>query len=294
MPIGVDDTGHELVVRVGRYGPYVQREESETASLPPDIAPDELTIELALELIAKQAAGPVSLGNDPETGLPVYVLTGRFGPYVQLGEQEEGTKRKPKRSSLFATQTPETVTLEEALQLLSLPRTVGVDSEAREIVASPGRFGPYLKRADGETRSLSAEEQLLTITLAEAEALYAQPKMRRGRQQKPPLAELGEHPDSGAAVRVLDGRYGPYVTDGTTNATVPRGTDPAELTLPEAIALLRARAEDGAQEGEEKREEGRQEDGEEDRQEGREEAFGEGREEGTGQEDRGREICQLG
>ena len=121
IPIGTDDTGHELVVRVGRYGPYVQREESETASLPPDIAPDELTIELALELIAKQAAGPKSLGTDPETDLPVYVLTGRFGPYVQLGEQEEGTKKKPKRSSLFASQTPETVTLEEALQLLSLP-----------------------------------------------------------------------------------------------------------------------------------------------------------------------------
>jgi DNA topoisomerase-1 len=232
-----------LVVRVGRYGPYVQREESETASLPPDIAPDELTIEVALDLIAKQAAGPVALGTDPETGLAVYALTGRFGPYVQLGEQEEGTKKKPKRSSLFASQTPETVTLDEALQLLSLPRSVGVDTEQREILASPGRFGPYLKRADGETRSLAAEEQLLTITLAEAEALYAQPKARRGRQQKPPLAELGEHPDSGAPVRVLDGRYGAYVTDGTTNATVPRGTDPTELTLPEAIALLRARAE---------------------------------------------------
>jgi DNA topoisomerase-1 len=243
IPIGTDDTGHELVVRVGRYGPYVQREESETASLPPDIAPDELTIEVALDLIAKQAAGPVSLGTDPETGLEVYALTGRFGPYVQLGEQEDGTKKKPKRSSLFASQTPETVTLDEALQLLSLPRSVGVDAEEREILASPGRFGPYLKRADGETRSLAAEEQLLTITLAEAEALYAQPKARRGRQQKPPLAELGVHPDSGAPVRVLDGRYGAYVTDGTTNATVPRGTDPTELTLPEAIALLRARAE---------------------------------------------------
>ena len=243
IPIGTDETGHELVVRVGRYGPYVQREDAETASLPPDIAPDELTIELALELIAKQAAGPKSLGTDPETDLPVFVLTGRFGPYVQLGEQEEGTKKKPKRSSLFASQTPETVTLEEALQLLSLPRSLGDDSEGREVIASPGRFGPYLKRADGDTRSLAAEDQLLTVTMAEAEALYAQPKARRGRQQKPPIAELGEHPDSQAPVRVLDGRYGPYVTDGTTNATVPRGTDPAELTLPEAIALLRARAE---------------------------------------------------
>ncbi len=243
IPIGTDDTGHEIIVRVGRYGPYVQREDNETASLPPEIAPDELSVEMALDLIAKQAAGPIALGTDPETDLPVYVLTGRFGPYVQLGEQPQGTKKKPKRSSLFASQTPETVTLEEALQLLSLPRSLGNDSEGREVTASPGRFGPYLKRSDGDTRSLASEDQLLTVTLEEAEALYAQPKLRRGRQQKPPLAELGEHPDSGAAVRVLDGRFGPYVTDGSVNATVPRGTDPAELTLPEAVALLRARAE---------------------------------------------------
>jgi DNA topoisomerase-1 len=245
IPIGTDATGHELVVRVGRYGPYVQREENETASLPPEIAPDELTIDLALEMIAKQSEGPKSLGEDPESGLPVYVLTGRFGPYVQLGEQQEGTKKKPKRASLLASQTPDSVTLDEALQLLSLPRVVGEDAEGREIVASPGRFGPYLKRADGETRSLSAEEQLFTITLAEAEALYAQPKLRRGRQAKPPIAELGEHPDNGAQVRVLEGRYGPYVTDGTTNATVPRGSDPEGLTLDEAVGLLRARAERG-------------------------------------------------
>ena len=249
IPIGVDDTGHEIIVRVGRYGPYVQREDNETASLPPEIAPDEMTVALALELIEKQSEGPKALGVDPETGLAVYALTGRFGPYVQLGEQEEGTKKKPKRASLFASHTPETVTLDEALQLLSLPRVVGTDTEEREIVASPGRFGPYLKRADGETRSLTAEEQLFTITLAEAEALYAQPKTRRGRNQKPPIAELGANPDNGAQVRVLEGRFGPYVTDGTTNATVPRGTDPASLTLDEAVGLLRARAELGPSKG---------------------------------------------
>ncbi len=116
------------------------------------------------------------------------------------------------------------MTLDEALQLLSLPRVVGTDSEGREILASPGRFGPYLKRSDADTRSLTAEDQLFTITLAEAEALYAQPKMRRGRQQKPPLAELGENPDNGQPVRVLEGRYGVYVTDGNVNATVPRGS----------------------------------------------------------------------
>jgi DNA topoisomerase-1 len=245
IPIGTDETGHELVVRVGRYGPYVQREENETASLPPDIAPDELSIPMALELIAKQSEGPKSLGTDPETGLPVYVLTGRFGPYVQLGDQEEGSKKKPKRASLLSSQTPDTVTLDDALRLLSLPRLVGADTESREIVASPGRFGPYLKRADGETRSLTSEEQLFTVTLAEAEALYAQPKQRRGRQQKPPIAELGTHPDNGAAVRVLEGRYGPYITDGTVNATVPRSLDPAALSLDEAVGLLRAKAEQG-------------------------------------------------
>lgn len=243
IPIGVDDTGHEIIVRVGRYGPYVQREDNQTASLPPEIAPDELTVEMALELIEVQSQGPKSLGGDPETGMEVYVLTGRFGPYVQLGEQEEGTKKKPKRASLLTAQTPDTVTLDEALQLLSLPRVVGNDSEGREIIASPGRFGPYLKRADGDTRSLASEEQLFTVTLGEAEALYAQPKTRRGRQQKPPLAELGAHPDTGAAVRVLEGRFGPYVTDGSVNATVRRGTIPEELTLEEAVAMLRDKAE---------------------------------------------------
>jgi DNA topoisomerase-1 len=245
IPIGADDTGHEIVVRVGRYGPYVQREENETASLPPDIAPDELTVPIALDLITKQAAGPTTLGTDPETDLAVYVLTGRFGPYVQLGEQENGSKKKPKRASLFASQTPETITLDDALKLLSLPRVVGVDGEEREIVASPGRFGPYLKRSDGETRSLSDEDQLFTVTLPEALALYAQPKQRRGRQQRPPIAELGANPDNGAAVRVLEGRYGPYVTDGTVNATVPRGRDPGALTLDEAVGLLRAKAQAG-------------------------------------------------
>jgi DNA topoisomerase-1 len=243
IPIGEDETGHPIIVRVGRYGPYVQRADNETASLPPDIAPDELTVDLALELIKQQAEGPKALGIDPATELPVYVLTGRFGPYVQLGDQAAGSKKKPKRASLFATMTPDTVTLEEALELLSLPRVVGTDAEDREIIASPGRFGPYLKRSDGETRSLTAEAQLLTVTLEEAEALYAQPKRRRGRQQKPPIAELGAHPESGAAVRVLEGRYGPYVTDGTVNATVPRGIHPAELSLDEAVGLLRARAD---------------------------------------------------
>ena len=173
----------------------------------------------------------------------MYVLTGRFGPYVQLGEQEEGTKKKPKRSSLFAIETPETVTLDEALQLLSLPRVVGADAEGREIVASPGRFGPYLKRADGDTRSLAVRGPA-----AHGHDGRGRGAVRAAEDAARPSAEAadrgaGRAPRHRAPVRVLDGRYGPYVTDGTVNATVPRGTDPAELTLPEAVALLRARAE---------------------------------------------------
>ena len=184
------------------------------------------------------------LGIDPDTGFEVTVRDGRYGPYVQLGEQEEGSKKKPKRASLFKTMTPDTVTLEEALTLLSLPRVVGQDSEGRDIVASPGRFGPYIKRGD-DTRSLQSEEQLLTITLEEAEALLAQPKRGRGRQAAEPLAELGTSPDNGAPVKLLAGRYGPYVTDGTTNASLPKGADPAGMTLEQAVELLRARAAAG-------------------------------------------------
>jgi DNA topoisomerase-1 len=243
VPLGVDDNGQPIEVRVGRYGPYVQRGDEERASIPPDLAPDELTIDMAVQLIEQQAGGPQSLGDDPQTGLAVYVLNGRFGPYVQLGEIDDAPDGKPKRASLFRSMSPSTVTLEQALQLLSLPRVVGVDTDGAEITAQLGRYGPYLKRGT-DSRSLESEEQLFTVTLEQALGIFAQPK-RRGRAAKPPLAELGEHPDSGAPVRVLDGRYGPYITDGTTNATVPRGTDPTALTLDEAIALLRDRAERG-------------------------------------------------
>jgi len=243
VPLGLDDDGTPVVVRVGRYGPYVQRGD-ERASVPPDLAPDELGVGLALELIRRQAQGPQALGEDPETGLSVYVLNGRFGPYVQLGEQEEGTKEKPRRASLFASMSPETVTLEQALELLSLPRVIGVDPDTGEqITAQNGRYGPYLKRG-ADTRSLEREEDLLTVGLDAARALFAQPK-RRGRRTKPPIAELGESPDTGTPVRILDGRFGPYATDGTTNASIPRGRDPESVTLDEALALLRERAAKG-------------------------------------------------
>jgi DNA topoisomerase-1 len=174
----------------------------------------------------------------------VLALTGRFGPFVQLGELEPGTKgEKPKRASLFADMTPDSVTLDEALALLALPRVVG-EADGVEITAQNGRYGPYLKKG-ADTRSLESERQIFEVTLEQAEAIFAQPKRRGRGAAKAPLAELGDHPDSGAPVRVLDGRFGPYVTDGTTNASLPRGVVPEELGLDQAVELLRERAARG-------------------------------------------------
>jgi len=245
IPLGMGTDGEEIVVRVGKYGPYLQRGD-DTAPLPDDLAPDELTIDDALERIARGKDGGRILGTDPQSGLDVVARDGRYGPYVQLGELIDG-EEKPKTASLLRHHELDSITLEEALQVLSLPRVVGVDAEGTEITVHNGRYGPYLQKiGEGtkDTRSLESEDQLFTVTLAEAQTLFAQPK-QRGRRTRPPIAELGEHPDSGAAIRVLEGRFGPYVTDGTLNATVPRGTDPAEVTLPEAVALLRVRAERG-------------------------------------------------
>jgi DNA topoisomerase-1 len=238
--IGVDGEGREIVVRVGRYGPYLQRGDDERASIPEDLAPDELTVERAEELLAAPS-GDRTLGTDPATGLPVLVKAGRFGPYVQLGEVDSSSKskKKPPTASLFKTMTPETVTLEEALRLLTLPRVVGVDPATNEeIVALNGRFGPYLKRGT-DSRSLESEEQLLTITLEEALAVYAKPKERRGRgAPAAPLRELGADPATGAPMVVKDGRFGPYITDGEVNATVPRGESVDELSPQRAAELL--------------------------------------------------------
>jgi DNA topoisomerase-1 len=242
--IGQTAAGEEILVRVWNNGASVMRGEDK-APVPVDLAPDELTIEKAEELIKEGGGGPRILGDDPETGMPVLSLTGRYGPFVQLGEMEEGSKDKPKRASIFSSMKPDTVTLDEALALLALPRVVGVDPEGRTITAQNGRYGPYLSKeipdAKADSRSLESEEQLFTITLDQAEALFAQPKRRRGAQPKPPLAELGPHPETGAWVRVLDGRFGPYVTDGTINATVPRGVNPEEIDLEQGVELLRER-----------------------------------------------------
>jgi DNA topoisomerase-1 len=241
--IGTDAKGREIVVRVWSNGATVERGD-EKAPVPADLAPDEITVERAEEIIARGAAGPRVLGTDPETGLPVLVLTGRYGPFVQLGELEPGARgaAKPRRASLFADMTPDSVTLEEALALLELPRVVG-ELDGEVVTAQNGRYGPYLKKGT-DTRSLEHERQIFTVSLAEAAALYAQPK-RRTRAARAALAELGPHPDTGAPVRVLDGRWGPYVTDGTINASLPRGVAPEDLDLERAVELLRERAARG-------------------------------------------------
>jgi len=173
IPIGEDGNGQAVIARIGRYGPYVERGE-ERASIPEDVAPDELTVSRAVELLETQNAGDKIFGTDPDTGLTVYGRTGRFGPYVQLGEVEEGSKDKPKRASLLKTMSLDELSLDDALRLLSLPRIVGNDEAGVEIVALNGRYGPYIQRAE-DRRSLEAEEQLFTLTVEEALKLLAEP-----------------------------------------------------------------------------------------------------------------------
>jgi len=249
IEVGLDpESGHSIRVRIGRYGPFLQRGEGgegNTASLPDDLAPADLTVEKAVAQLNAKAQGPRQLGEDPGTGLAVFVMNGRFGPYVQLGEMSDDKKAaKPKRTSLLSTMTEESVTLDDALQLLSLPREVGKHpSDGEPIVASPGRFGPYIKHGK-EFRSLESEERLFTVSLDEAVALLAEPKKSRRRQSaaKTVLRELGPHPKGGAPVNVLAGRYGPYVTDGATNASLPKGMTPEAVTMEQAAELLAARA----------------------------------------------------
>ncbi|MEU2428965.1 type I DNA topoisomerase [Streptomyces sp. NPDC007861] len=232
--------GNDIKLRVGRYGPYVERGEKDAeghqrADVPADLAPDELTVELAEELLAKPS-GDFELGKDPETGHEIVAKDGRYGPYV-TEILPEGTPKtgknavKPRTASLFKSMSLDTVTLEDALKLMSLPRVVGKDTEGVEITAQNGRYGPYLKKGT-DSRSLENEEQLFTITLDEALAIYAQPKQRGRAAAKPPLKELGTDPVSERPVVVKDGRFGPYVTDGETNATL-RTADSVETITPE-------------------------------------------------------------
>ncbi len=230
----------DIILRVGRYGPYIQRGD-DRASLPDDMPPDELTAERAGELL-DAPSGDRELGVDPATGLAVFAKAGRYGPYIQLGDTDG---EKPRTASLFRTMDPASVTLEQALKLLELPRVVGPDAEGVEIVAANGRYGPYIKR-DKDTRSLASEEDLFTVTVDDALALLAQPKTRRGQgSAAPPLRELGADPESGAPIVIKDGRYGPYATDGTTNASLPKGLSVEAVTLERAADLLADRRAKG-------------------------------------------------
>ena len=237
VPIGEDDEGRPIVVRSGRFGPFVQRGE-DTASIPEDLPPDELTVEKATDLL-DQPNGDRVVGTDPESGLEVLAREGRYGPYVQLGRADGGTK--PKTASLFKHMTVEGVSLEEALSLLSLPRVVGVDpATGEEITAQNGRYGPYLKRGS-ETRSLDEEQEIFTVSLDAAVRRFSEPKRGRGGRSAGPLRELGVEPDTGYAVEVRDGRFGPYVTDGGVNASLGRNDAAETITLERATELLRAR-----------------------------------------------------
>jgi DNA topoisomerase-1 len=245
IDIGVDpDSGDPIRVRIGRFGAFLQLGEGgpgKTASLPPNQAPADLTVDKAMMLIRAKAEGPRNLGTDPATGLNVYAIHGRFGAYVQLGETpDKGSKDKPKRSSLTGGMTESSVTLEEALKLLQLPREVGRHPESGEpVLAGLGRFGPYVKHGD-DFRSLETEDELFTVDLEKALQLFSEPKKSRRRQaSKVVLASIAR--PEGVPLQVLEGRYGPYVTDGETNASLPKGTDPASLTFEAANDLLEAR-----------------------------------------------------
>jgi DNA topoisomerase-1 len=258
-----------IVLRVGKFGPYLEKPlpedaaegtEPQRANVPEDLAPDELTAEKAVELM--NATGPEEsvLGEDPATGRTIVARDGRYGPYVtevileptaeELASQpveyykngkpkppKKPAKVRPRTASLFKSMSVETVTLEDALKLMSLPRVLGADSEGKEITVQNGRFGPYLKKGT-DSRSIGSEEEIFTITLEQALEIYSQPKQRGGRAVTPPLAELGEDPASGKPIVVKDGRFGPYITDGETNITVPRALAVEELSREEAIELL--------------------------------------------------------
>ena len=266
------DIGEGITVRVGRYGPYLEDSEGKRANVPADVAPDELTVARARELFARAADDGRELGIDPATGRMIIARDGRYGPYVtevlpepeaapeenaEDGKTDKPKKRttrrartsrgpKPRTASLLKTMDLSTVTLEQALDLLNLPRVVGQDAEGVDITVHNGRYGPYLKKG-ADSRSLESEDQIFTVTLDQALELFAQPKRRRGRAAaRAPLRELGTDPDTGRPVVIKDGRFGPYVTDGQTNVTLRRGDDPATVTPERAYELLTDKRAKGA------------------------------------------------
>jgi len=241
IPLGADSDGVPIVARVGRYGPYLERgsgDDSQRASIPDEIPPDELTVERAVELL-EAPSGDRELGTHPSSGETVYLKAGRFGPYVQEGLHDDETGFKPRTASLFRDMDPATVTLDDVLPLLELPREVGVDpADGVVITAQNGRYGPYIKKGS-DSRSLETEQQILSLTIEQALVVMAQPKRGRGQgAAKPPLKELGPDPDTERPIVVKDGRFGPYVTDGETNASLRKGDDVEDLTMERALELL--------------------------------------------------------
>ena len=245
--------GEDIEIRVGRFGAYLQQgqgDDRKFANIPEEMAPDELTLPKAIELLAKPS-GERKLGVDPETGLEVIAKSGRFGAYITevFPEEivEEGAKKKrkkkdapkPKTASLLSTMSLDTVDLSDALRLLSLPRTLGTYQDD-VITVQNGRYGPYMKHG-ADSRTLTSEDQLFSIGLDEAIEIYKQPKVRRRGVAKPPLKELGKDPQTARDVIVKDGRFGVYVTDGETNATLRRGDAVELLTLERALELLAGR-----------------------------------------------------
>jgi DNA topoisomerase I len=242
--INTIEIGDGIALRIGRYGPYLERGE-DRVSVPDDIAPDELTVEKAQELLERAGGEERALGVNTETGRNVVLRAGRYGPYVAELPPDEDSKEKPRTASLFTGMSAETLTLEEALRLLSLPRSLGTAPDGEEITAQNGRYGPYIQKGK-ETRSLESEEEIFTITLERALELLSQPKQRRRRgQAQSPLRQLGDDPGSGKSITVRSGRFGPYVTDGETNASLRRGDDPESVTLERAIELLAERRAKG-------------------------------------------------
>ncbi|MCP2245774.1 DNA topoisomerase I [Lentzea aerocolonigenes] len=246
IPLFSDDEGRTVVVRVGRFGPYLEREvdgAAQRANLPDDLPPDELTNEIAEKLFSTPQEGR-SLGTDPVSGNEIVAKEGRFGPYVTevLPELEEGTPKskapKPRTGSLFKSMSLDTVTLDDALKLLSLPRVVGKDPETgAEITAQNGRYGPYLKKGT-DSRSLVDEGQIFTVTLEEALKIYSEPKKRGRAAAAPPLRELGNDPVSGKPMVIKEGRFGPYVTDGEANASLRKSDSVETITDERAAELL--------------------------------------------------------
>jgi DNA topoisomerase-1 len=239
-----------IEVKVGRYGAYMikpgtgdKKGEEIHASIPETISPAELTLESVEEILLLAEKGPESIGKDPATGLPIYVLIGRYGPYFQAGEVVEGSDKKPRRGPLPKGKTPSTVTLEEAILALSLPRELGLHPDSKKpILANVGRFGPYIMH-DGDFRSLKKDDNVYTVTLARGLELLSEEKKGRGGSKA--LRDLGPHPKDQKIVSVFSGKFGPYVKHGATNATIPKDKDPEKITLAEALELIEARLAKG-------------------------------------------------